>query len=70
MILLESRYELGQEVYLKTDKEQDKRIVKQICFNNKGCEYHLVCGTTGSWHADFEIASEVDVLMKTTGNAK
>jgi hypothetical protein len=65
MILIESKYELGQIVYLKTDSEQLKRIVKQICFSSKGMDYNLVNGIVSTWHSDFEITEEVNILTKT-----
>lgn len=65
MILLESKYELGQIVYLKTDPDQKKRMVKQICFSCKGMEYNLIHGTESTWHADFELDVESNVLVKT-----
>jgi hypothetical protein len=65
MTLIESEYELGQIVFLKTDSEQLKRIVKQICFSSKGMDYNLVNGTVSTWHSDFEISEKEDVLIKT-----
>ena len=71
MTLLETKYELGQIVYLKTDTEQQKRMVKQICFAAKGMEYNLVCGTVSTWHSDFEITDKENILVKTgADNAK
>ena len=64
MFLIESPFNLGDTVYLKTDKEQDLRIVKQICVTSKGMEFNLVCGVTSSWHSEFEITTEIDVLKK------
>lgn len=66
MIVLESAYNLGDEVYLKTDEDQKKRIVKQICFSAKGTEYNLVCGTVSTWHSDFEISETKDVCLSTS----
>ena len=64
MMIINSPYNLGDEVYLKTDKEQCLRIVKQICMSAKGMEFNLVCGISSSWHSDFEITTEVDILQK------
>lgn len=65
MIILESEYDLGQIVYLKTDPDQKKRMVKQICFSHKGIEFNLIHGTETTWHADFELSVESDILIKT-----
>lgn len=65
MMIIESKYNLGETVYLSTDDEQKPRIVKQICISGKGMEFNLVNGTTTSWHSDFEITSEINILTKT-----
>ncbi len=65
MMLIESQFELGQTVYLKTDDDQKPRIVKQICIAAKGMEFNLVNSTTSTWHSDFEISSEINILAKT-----
>jgi len=65
MILIESIYDLGDIVYLKTDKEQDRRIVTQICIATTGIQYQLACGIVSTWHSDFEITKQSDILVKT-----
>jgi hypothetical protein len=60
------QYWIGDTVYLKTDKDQCKRMVTGICIRPQGITYALVCGTNESWHYEFEITSDVDVLISTT----
>lgn len=63
MIVIENKYEIGDTVYLKTDAEQQARIV--ICFKvYKAGEimYELVSGTIQSSHYDFEISSEKNLI--------
>lgn len=64
-MLIESKYEIGQEVYLKTDTEQRKRIITGICIRPGSVQYDLTCGNSGSWHYEFEISQEVDNVIKT-----
>jgi hypothetical protein len=65
MMIIKCQYNLGDFVYLKTDADQKKRMVKQICVSNKGIECNLVCGTENTWHSEFEISAEINVLAKT-----
>jgi hypothetical protein len=64
MTFIESEFELGQEVYLKTDEDQKKRLIVQISISLKGINYNLMCGTVSSWHFDFEISTEANILTK------
>ena len=59
-------FEIGDEVYLKTDVDQSKRIITGIALKQTGILYELCCGTSSSWHYSFEISVAVDVLMKTS----
>ena len=64
-IVINNAYEIGDVVYLKTDKEQLPRIVYCIKVYKNDYSYELACGTVTSGHYDFEISKEVDVLIKT-----
>lgn len=64
MRVLECEFEISQIVYLKTDEQQKKRIVRQILFNNLGVDYLLSCGTEQTWHSEFEISLEQNILSK------
>lgn len=64
---IEVEFEIGDMVYLKTDKEQLKRVVTSISVTNMGqITYYLYCGTVGSSHYGFEISTEIDVVVKVT----
>lgn len=65
MMLADTKFNLKQEVYLKTDIDQYKRYVTGICIRQTGVNYELACGSNSSWHYDFEISIEKDVLVKT-----
>jgi hypothetical protein len=66
MRFIENKFDLGQEVYLKTDREQVKRLVIGICLRPNGIIYELACGPATSWHYDLEMAEQVDVLATST----
>lgn len=59
MIVIEPKYEFGDFVYIKTDKDQDQRIVTALVLCPAGdILYELTCGTVSSKHYDFELSKE------------
>ena len=58
------KFEIGQIVYLVTDKEQEKRMVTAIVERQSGLLYELSCGLDISSHYDFEISADEDTLQK------
>lgn len=64
MMVLDNKYELRQEVYLRTDMDQLKRIVTAITIRHTGLLYELSCGERNSSHYEFEISGEVDETIK------
>lgn len=60
---IQSEYSFGDIVYLKTDKNQDKRIVVLIQADPTGIIYQLACGVDKSFHYAIEISREKDVLI-------
>ncbi len=65
-MLIQNAFEIGSTVYLKTDKEQCPRIVFCIKVFRNEFTYELACGTGTSEHYDFELSSDVNVLLSTT----
>lgn len=65
-IMIDNKFEIGEEVYLKTDREQLSRII--YCFKvfKNEIMYEVANGTTVSAHYDFEISKEINVLLTTT----
>ncbi len=63
-MLFETKYELQQVVYLKTDIEQRKRMVININILPSGLQYLLSFGAHATWHYEMEITDEVDTLIK------
>jgi len=64
MLIIENKYEIGQTVFLKTDKEQDARIVIGFKIFKQGeILYELVSGTIQSAHYDFEMTVEKNLII-------
>lgn len=57
-------FEIGDEVYLKTDKDQSKRLITALNIRRGRISYECSLGSSTSWHDDFEITAEIDVLAK------
>lgn len=66
MMVIESKYNIGDKVYLETDAEQNIRIVTGLNVRKTSVSYNLSCGVYESTHYDFEITTEKDVLKTTT----
>ena len=60
----ESKYGLGQLVYLITDDEQKERMVTGVKFNLNGHVYTLQKGTEESYHYEQEISKDKDILKQ------
>jgi hypothetical protein len=63
------QFKLGEEVYLKTDEHQLKRIVTCLniaggSMNSKLISYELSQGDTHSDHYESEITKDLDKLSK------
>lgn len=67
MVLIQNAFDIAQSVFLKTDKAQDERIVTGILVRpNQVLMYELSCGGMSSFHYEFELMAEKDVLKSTT----
>jgi uncharacterized protein (UPF0303 family) len=66
MLNIDNKFNIGQIVYVITDKEQEPRIVVAIEISNKDLLYKVCHGVSTSEHYDFELSEEVDLLVKTT----
>lgn len=63
-MVIDNKFNIAQTVYLKTDPDQNARIVTAIQVTICEIIYQCACGTSTSWHYDFEISDEVDTLKK------
>lgn len=61
MMIVDNEFEIGQVIYLKTDPDQNPRIVTSFRIY-KGGEilYSLNFATSESYHYSFEISTEKD----------
>jgi hypothetical protein len=66
MMFVESKYNIGDIIYLKTDVEQVPRMVVSIWIRPNGVTYEVVSGVTSSWHFDVELSTEIDLAIKNT----
>lgn len=55
---INNKYKIEEVVFLITDEEQLMRIVTGIQINKNGLLYRLACGTSESWHYEYEIATD------------
>lgn len=63
--MLESKYDIGDFVYIITDEEQKRRQITGINFRSTGVVYEVFFGIQRSEHYDFEISDQPDVVLKT-----
>jgi hypothetical protein len=66
MMVIDSKFEIGQLVYLRTDIEQYQRIVYGVIIYKDSVLYRLAFGMATSDHYEFEISFEPDTVLKTT----
>lgn len=66
MMLIDTKFELGDLVYLQTDPDQQKRLVTGLEIRPNGIIYLLSCGAVESSHYDIEISKEINVLLTST----
>lgn len=60
-------FNIGDMVYLKTDNEQNERIVTGISLRpNFSVTYCLALGTNESWHYGVELSLDKDIIKATS----
>lgn len=64
MMVVENEYEIGERVYLSTDKDQYPRVIFGFIITKSEILYKCACGTQTSDHYGFELSKEVNVLLK------
>jgi hypothetical protein len=60
---IDNEYNIGQTVYLSTDKDQNPGIITGILINPKGIQYEISQGANSSYYYPFEITEKVNVLL-------
>ena len=65
-MLLDSKYDICQIVYLITDKDQNGRMVIGVTFRSTGVLYELSFNGGSSWHFEIEISEVKDIVKATS----
>ena len=63
---INTRYDIGDIVYLKTDINQKERMVTAITITIGSHVYSLSCGVDSSEHYEIEITDTKDVMKTLT----
>ena len=67
-MIIETKYEIGQFVFLITDKDKLKRIITNVTVSyNNSYRYCLQHGAVESWNYEFEIDTIEENVTKTAG---
>jgi len=62
---IDNKFNLGQEVFLRTDPEQMKRLVTEISIQPNNCiVYQLTLSELTTVHYEMEITNIPDIKMK------
>ena len=64
MMLIDTKFKIGDSVFLITDTEQKKRMVTGYYIRSQSITYLLSCGTEESSHYDFEITEDINILTR------
>jgi sporulation-control protein spo0M len=60
---IKTKFNIGQVVYLRTDIEQEARIITGVIVRYSGVLYYLTCGTNETVHYDFEFSLTKNTLI-------
>lgn len=63
IMTIDSKYEIGQTVFLITDTDQLSRIVTSITITKRDIVYSVQQGTIESRHYDYEMSAEKNILI-------
>lgn len=63
MMIVDSKFNIGDTVYLKTDIDQDARLVTAIKVMPNILTYELSKSTECTSHYDFEISTERNICL-------
>lgn len=65
MIIIDNKFNIGDIVYIITDKEQKERMIIRFTINPGNIiVYEVNNGTEGSDHYEIELTNEVNILTK------
>lgn len=62
-MVIDNKFNHGDLVYLKTDKEQEQRMITALVLKPNQIEYQLSCGLSATWHFECEITETKNELI-------
>lgn len=62
-MIIDNKFNLEEVVFLITDTDQYARIITGLQVSKNGLLYRLACGTSESWHYEYEIATDKNFLI-------
>jgi hypothetical protein len=62
-MIIKTTYSIGEMVYLITDEQQRQRIIVGINIKPHDHVYALSCGEDESFHYDFEMSKEKNIMI-------
>jgi len=62
-MLLDTKYEIGEKVYLTTDVDQLQRVVTGYEVRLDTMAYLVACGIIETSHYEFEISDEINITI-------
>jgi len=65
-MVVDNKFNIGDIVYLKTDKDQSPRMVTALHIKSDSIQYLLSAGSVDSYHQLIEISPTENELMKLT----
>lgn len=65
-MMLESKYDRGDMVFIKTDPDQVQRMITAIMWAGTGIQYQIKAGVNDSWHFEYEITQNANFSIKFT----
>lgn len=65
-MIIETKYDIGDIVYLKTDINQKERMVTTIGITPGNHVYTLSCGDDSSEHYEIELSDTKDIMKTLT----
>ena len=61
--MVQTKFSIGDIIYLLTDPEQKTRMVTGILIRPTGTSYDVSCANGTSWHYDIEMSEEKNQLL-------
>ena len=63
MMVIENVFDIGEIVYLKTDREQEPRVIIELTIGDHYVAYTTSCGIMTTTHSALELTSEKNLII-------